>query len=149
MCVYVFHQVSDYDDTLSGAFAGVAGPGGDDPLVLSGLASGVFGAVAALSAQVYRDGSLRCGYGQAASRAALARRSPAEWCSTYAKTMSSGALLFGGYETLRKPLAHGALELLSGGGLACWGSGDHDLCVDVYLLDALPSALLQSFTGTN
>jgi hypothetical protein len=139
-------QVSDYDDTLFGALVAA---GGDDPQILSGLESGLFGAVAALSAQAYLDGSLFAGYGKAKSKAALAVRSPVAWVVTYARAMASGALLFGGYETLRKPISQFALELLSGGGLACWGSGDYDLCVDIYLLDSLPYALLQSFTGNS
>ena len=62
-------------------------------------------------------------------------------------TVASSAVLFGGYETLRKPLTTSALAYFSGGAEACIGSSQYDACVDVYLLDAVPSAILQSLTG--
>ena len=41
---------------------------------------------------------------------------------------------------LRKPLTTLALEYVSGSAQACLGSTQYDQCVDVYLLDAVPSA---------
>ena len=114
---------------------------------LSGVTSGFFGAVAALSSQIYRDATLSAGYGTDAARAELAARDARAWVITYARTVASSAVLFGGYETLRKPLTTSALAYFSGGAEACIGSSQYDACVDVYLLDAVPSAILQSLTG--
>lgn len=115
--------------------------------VPTGMDSAAFGAIAALSSQIYRDGTLAAGYGSKEAREDLANRKPVEWIVTYSQAMVSSALLFGTYETLRKPLSQVALSIISGGAVSCWGSADVDMCLDVYTLDAVPSALLQALMG--
>lgn len=122
-------------------------PSAESLTELTGVTSALFGAVAALSSQIYRDATLSVGYGTEAARAELAERTPRGWATTYVKATGSSALLFGGYETLRKPLTTLALEYVSGSAQACLGSTQYDQCVDVYLLDAVPSALIQSLVG--
>ena len=114
---------------------------------LTGVTSAFFGAVAALSSQIYRDATLSFGYGTEPARRELKSRDVSGWVITYARTIASSAILFGGYETIRKPLTTLALEYFSGGAQACYGSVEYDQCIDIYLLDALPSALIQSLVG--
>lgn len=155
---------------------------------LSGVGSAGFGALAALSSQVYKDITLAAGYGRPEARKEQSERSFKDWVSKvslsfallsladscflahslvlvlapalayhplsnapslgqYVIATGSSALLFGLYETLRQPLTQVALSVFSGGAVACWGSANVDLCNDVYLLDALPSAILQALTG--
>lgn len=114
---------------------------------LSGVGSAGFGALAALSSQVYKDITVAAGYGRQEARKEQSERTFRDWVAKYVVVTGSSALLFGLYETLRQPLTQVALSIFSGGAVACWGSANADLCNDVYLLDALPSAILQALTG--
>jgi len=114
-----------------------------------GPTAALFGILAALSSQIYRDSTLFAGYGQAQAREEVKTRTPRRWLITYGQSMASAALLFGGYESLKKPLSILALNLITGGEESCIGSTDFDACIEAYTGDWVPGMFVRSITGSS
>lgn len=123
--------------------------GGEEFHLGLGPTAALFGVLAALSSQIYRDGTLLSGYGQAQARAEVKARTPRGWLVTYGRSMASAALLFGGYESLKRPLAILALNLITGGEGSCIGSVNFEACTEAYTVDWVPSNLVRTITGSS
>lgn len=100
-----------------------------------GLEAALFGAIAALSSQVYSDLLYAYfGFGGEQKKTAVQTRSLPDWLSVYGSRFVYYAVLFGVYEAAQSPAKESVSALLSGGIHGCFGSSDFDTCVETYVL---------------
>ena len=117
----------------------------------SGLESAAFGALAALSSQIYADiiYTFSDSMGLRAKRDEVRSRKIEEFFQLYSIKCVSAATLFGVYESARLPITQIVINFLSGGYDSCLGSKDFDLCLETYFFsnpaEATPEAQFRSF----
>ena len=119
--------------------------------IISGLESAAFGALAALSSQIYADiiYTFSDSMGLRAKRDEVRSRKIEEFFQLYSIKCVSAATLFGVYESARLPITQIVINFLSGGYDSCLGSKDFDLCLETYFFsnpaEATPEAQFRSF----
>lgn len=106
--------------------------------------------MAALSSQLYTDVLyLYSDFGNPLKREKTLNRSIEGWASIYATKCLSAATLFGTYEAVRAPASRFVGQLVSGGVAGCAGSKDFDLCMETYLIDNPPSAVMEALSNVD
>ena len=105
----------------------------------------IFGAIAALSAQVYRDSAVYFGLGSESDGEALRNREQLSWIGQYVKTMLTASALFGVYESARLPMTELLINIFSetSNVRQCVGSSDFYACVGAFEAFSLPSELMR------
>lgn len=119
-------------DVLKSKFGGVLLYWNGVPLP-SGIESGVFGFMAALSSQLYLDALYQnTNLGPDEKSVEARRRSSGDLLTLYATRCFGTAALFATYESFKLPVKLAITGLISGGYEACVGSEYFDLCVETF-----------------
>ena len=102
----------------------------------------IFGALAALSSQLYLDALYRFTDWGPEEKTQIARdRTVKDIFAGYGSACLNSATLFGVYELVRKPTGMLITNLLSGGLESCVGSSDYDVCMETFELDYVFSTM--------
>ena len=102
----------------------------------------IFGALAALSSQLYLDALYRfTDWGPEEKTRSARERTVKDIFAGYGSACLNSATLFGVYELVRKPTGMVITNLLSGGLESCVGSSDYDVCIETFELDYVFSTM--------